>query len=407
MWPLKNKIYYALYGNVKLDDDGNTLTLIHDKGANRFTKNDVLNYSFESDIFSPSLEDYSMINKFLLFVLFGGFLNMFYSLFPVTVWSYADGRGVRSEIWFNSVSGSLFHSLILIGLAILFSYSVYFLIIYLLKQYRINNRLNKYHKDILTISLNNVQLKVRIEEHNGQEVLLFLGADSENDLIHSSNKFNSTAFPGLNLRHLGILSLIIIPIFLLNCDVPFWFYQLEKLEDIIRNSFLSSRFSNDTILYWKYFGTWDGKGGVINMTNPVKAFFDGTLSNATLPFVVVISLLAILLAIIFISLVFYVLCWPGVLFYCLFCQLLKPESKIIQRWSWLFVVLAFVIGFLGMFTSTLILAVKPIVTEWDVNYGNFYNITGLVFLTITNLFFRRFIEPVNVKKVIKIMDYIG
>ena len=277
MWPLKSTI--PSLREVKVEDESDTITLIHTQGGNKFSKRDVLNYSFEGDIFSPSVENYSLVNTFLLFALFGGFLNMFFSFSPIIVWDKSIRSDVRSEFWFAMGYWPYtfwIYIFILIVLAALFSYLFYLMILSIVKKYRINNRSNKYRKDILSISFNNYQIMVRIgSESIEQELSFFFNSEFENRNIQPKDKERQFHCLGLAIKESQIYSLTsaVFTIYVFNHETPFWFNQFFK------ENVFSTLFTENTFLYFKYFGTWNGTE-IINKMNPILAFFDGALSNA-------------------------------------------------------------------------------------------------------------------------------
>jgi hypothetical protein len=137
MWPLKRRIPYLKDINI----EGDQITFLHSQGANRFSKDEILTHSFESDMFSSSVdENYSIMNKLLFFIFLGGFYNMFYSLFPAFLWENDQKPKVYSEIWFsqNLWGFSILHHFIILGLATLFAYLTYLLIFCAIKKYRLN-----------------------------------------------------------------------------------------------------------------------------------------------------------------------------------------------------------------------------------------------------------------------------
>ena len=335
MWPLKRKIPYLKDINI----EGDQITFLHSQGANRFSKDEILSHSFESDMFSSSLDkNYSIMNKLLFLIFWGGFYNMFFSLFPAIVWGNNQEPQVHSEFWFSQNLGvfSWVHLFIILGLATLFAYLTYLLIFCAIKKNRLNNSSDKYLRDILRISLNNVEIKVECSSNffSNELKLLFNKIPDE-----VTEKTSLSKFLLRNWLPVVLFTVLAIILFILNYDVPFWFKGSKN--------------------YWKYYGTWDNTM-VIHMMNPLKAFFHGILSNS------IFLLIVIVIPLIFIAIGMSFVFVPAALLLYAFTRLflLTEKTKLIKFDSEIFRYIFNIVGFLISFGIFILLLEVIISNDW-------------------------------------------
>jgi hypothetical protein len=364
MWPLKRKT--PSLEEVKLE--GDHITLIHTQGANRFSKDEILAYSYESDLFSSSLEvNYSHINKILFFILLGGFWNMLFTFFPVFVWENDQIPKVYSEVWFSpDIKGwFILHNVIILGLAILFTYALYLLVLYIIKIYRLKNCKDKYIKDILCISLNNVQIKIVYNSYYFPDELKLMFKKTPDDDIE---KTDFIKFLLKNWQPTVFFILLTVTLFIFNYNVPFWYYQVFENPILSINS--KDLFSEDEFLFWKYYGTWNDSG-IIHLTNPFIAFFHGILSNCI--FLLIITILTgVLFILLALGCAFIFL--PGSILLYVFWDLLTKKTKLIKYYDDI-IIARWIFGIFGLFIS---LGIFYLLLEFSIsnNWTNFNNITG-------------------------------
>ena len=365
MWPLKRKIPYLKDINI----EGDQITFLHSQGANRFSKDEILTHSFESDMFSSSVdENYSIMNKLLFFIFLGGFYNMFYSLFPAFLWENDQKPKVYSEIWFsqNLWGFSILHHFIILGLATLFAYLTYLLIFCAIKKYRLNNSSDKYQKDIIRISLNNVEIKVECSSDFFSNELKLLFNKTPDEV---TEKTSLSKFLLRNWLPVVLFTVLAIILFILNYDVPFWFKGSKN--------------------YWKYYGTWDNTM-VIHMMNPLKAFFHGILSNS------IFLLIVIVIPLIFIAIGMSFVYVPAALLLYAFTRLflLTEKTKLIKFDSEIFRYIFNIVGFLISFGIFILLLEVIISNDWtnldsitdDEQIIRYYNAIFFLTAVIVSLF---------------------
>ena len=152
MWPFFSKI-----PNIeRISEDADEITIIHDKGALKVQKSEILDFKLESDHFSGRLTDdqpffYSLRGIILGFIFFGGVMNLMTD-------SVYDSKNVKvlhfyfsSYAWCTSViSGVIF----------------YFISTYVIKLFDLNTGLKSYKKDIWVIKLNQSLIKLRGKNFN-------------------------------------------------------------------------------------------------------------------------------------------------------------------------------------------------------------------------------------------------
>jgi hypothetical protein len=167
--PFKSNI--PVVQNVIFENDGDTVTIIHSKGAYKFNKEDVLESHFSCDLHSSPKMNVSLfhfnpksLSTVFIILFFGGWLNTLFVLYS------------KSFLPVGSPYPLIF-------LAILLSFFTLYFFRFLMKyvHVRYDNNFPKilffkslyeldvtkdYRKDILNISLNNSNLRVRFEWYN-------------------------------------------------------------------------------------------------------------------------------------------------------------------------------------------------------------------------------------------------
>ena len=288
MWPFKSKI--PVVQNVIFENEGDTVTIIHSKGAYKFNKEDVLESHFSTDVYSSPKMNVSLfhfepktVSPVFVVLFFGGWLNTLYVL--------------HSQSFLH-----IGRPIYLIFLAILLSLFTLYFFRFLVKyiHVRYDNNFPKilffksfydldvtkdYRKDILNISLNNSNLRVRFEWYN-RGIKAYKG-DYE--------KLESWYDSMIDLGYLkeSSTSRVIIPKEIFSSRKNFVFYKKITFAAVIifvlftrwDMPFLSRYFIDENIklIYHDYpsignFSTVEGKNIYWNYfknSNYILAFYDG------------------------------------------------------------------------------------------------------------------------------------
>ena len=291
------------------ENDGNSITIIHSKGAHILNKHDVLDCNFSSDLGSPyhkklnsHFQGESRSLRFLLsFAIFSGFISVLFSFFPLSYFDTYDLVNYsNTNIYPTSGWGTLLSFLIMLVfsycLTILFDWVLYML----LKYYRIKSNIGYYERDVINIKLNNNFIQIRIG--NWKEKLGFLN-NYDREFREPTSSFYRLVQKTNTL--FIILFGLITTIFLFNYKTPFWFYQLLEIEPVgsnIMNKVFGD--NSESLKYWEYYASsdsWDfmSHKPIINYNaNPIRAFYDGVVSGLIIwlfLFVAVIVLLLLVL----------------------------------------------------------------------------------------------------------------
>ena len=277
MWPFNSKI--PVVQNVIFENEGDTVTIIHSKGAYKFNKQDVLESHFSTDVYSsPKMNvslfhfDTKSVSAVFVVLFFGGWLNTLFVLHSKSFLHF--GRPIY-----------------LIFLAILLSLFTLYFFRFLVKYIHVKYDYNfpktiffkslydldvgkDYRKDILNISLNNSNLRVRFEWYNrgikaykGDYEKLESWYDSMIDLGYlketstSRVVFPKEIFSSRNnfvfYKKITIAAVIIFVLFT-RWDMPFIFFR-DFIDDKIYD------FLEGKNIYWNYFKN----------SNYITAFYDG------------------------------------------------------------------------------------------------------------------------------------
>ena len=290
MWLLKSNVPYLR--KIQVEDEKNEIILFHSDGANKFSKQDVLGWELTNDTHSVSNNEDSLklIHYLTAFILFGGFLNMYHSIFPIFIENRIPSPLVTTHGFWLILILDLF-------LTIVSTFVVYMGIKFLLS---IKGRIN----DILIINLNNQNVKIRFEGKRDHEnpfnrLINFLppkyGGWKDEEVLDENIYLSNKIF----LWFLGLYVILSVILFLFYVDAPFIF--LGKFQ---------SSFLGMDVPYWEYFGTWSN-GKVVYNIHPFNAFLDGLVSNFIFPvFLILISVFLFLVVILigfFIALPFHIL----------------------------------------------------------------------------------------------------
>ena len=305
MWPFKSNIPRLV--QITTENDGNTITVVLSKGAtinvehaHNFSKEEVLDLRLTSDVFSPKIirsydgryfsgntlpirwnehvfdrisEEVKSSNqaiKLIVFLLFGGFLNLFILYFS-------------SLIFYKG-----WYDLLLIAksiaLALICTISVYLFLCYLLKCFRVTKRKNHpeldlYFEDIVTISLNNCVIQFRMTgwdlDYFYDTRLDFPGKDVTTFGFLVNNRKKLVEKEDSWLEFFGFLFFLASGFAALYFfwETPFWFYTIvENLAEFKTSPFYQSHES--IFQFSNYYQS--------NDISFLRAFFDGMVSNLIL-----------------------------------------------------------------------------------------------------------------------------
>jgi hypothetical protein len=279
MWPFRSKI--PVLTNV--NSYGDSMTLSHPTGVFHFDRNQIIKTTYSSDFFSRErkyensggfLDDINFFfwkskkfrtaNTIWFFLLFGGALNMFTSIFPFVSF---HSKTKHLIILSNYES---FHKILLVFSSFVLTYLLFAFSIYIIKRNRIRTNNNYYEEDILSIWTINQFIKVRINRRNDP----FNHFETKENTLEPSHWF-------LDKPKIWIPSLVISSVILLcvKINTPFWFYNAPRCESILHPLFDSDK----PIQYWAYYSEFtvesSNKWSISHNVNPFIAFFDGFVSN--------------------------------------------------------------------------------------------------------------------------------
>jgi hypothetical protein len=268
---------------VSYEDDGNTVKILHSKGAVKFAKSEVLHTEWKSDIFSSSKKNFITYNAFLSLILTGGFANLFWTVHPPSTF---DSRSLILNLYFL--------------LSIVLGFILSRLILIIIKQIRLSNDL--YDKDVFLINLNNSNIQLRLDP----STLSFLGESNiltvDYLLFEEFQKEKSKLKydPGININpddlpkflfqwyldfiFEGKFTIFYVPLaillYILFYNIPFWYYNFPLFEDVLEG-FLP----NDTLQYFEYYH---------HQIDQILAFFHGILSVFLFPiFILIVAIFVI------------------------------------------------------------------------------------------------------------------
>jgi len=354
LWPFKSRI--PVVKDIIFENEGQTMTIIHDKGAYKFNKEDILVSHFSIDLYSPPkvnllLSDVKSIMIWLLFL--GGFMNVLTS---------PDLNYIIELLVFAGI------------LAYLTVVIYKFIMKYVLIKYDFNfpniksftwifnlDFQNDLKKDILNISSYNVNFKMRsnqwgikrdkegiTDSESWYDSIIKLGYIKE---ISSSRKYSSINHLFANPNDLHFITklsiyIILILIILTKWDMPFMLR--EYIDNRIRFIFPENYIYGNLTNFKEYYS---------ENHNIVVLFFDGIVGAFFNLITIVIGIFSFI--------------WPLVLYF-LFSDWFFVKQK---KWNWFFklpFILIGIISFLYFFTTT-----NPLSSF----YGNVYLEIGF-FVTI-------------------------
>jgi len=173
MWPFKSKI--PTTEKIITDDQNEHITIIHEKGAHKFKREEIIELTLGADIFSPAKSVYKKGESavytwefYLSFAVFGGLMNSFFSILAIDGWEKGEGLILLLE--------SLVLALIL---SVLFHRLLLFVCKYFLLQFFEND---KYSKDILKLKLNNLFLQLRLNQEHLRNLKYLTDNPDKNDM---------------------------------------------------------------------------------------------------------------------------------------------------------------------------------------------------------------------------------
>jgi hypothetical protein len=316
MWPFKSKIPYVR--DVLFENEGKTVTIIHENGVNKFNREDVLDSYYTFDEFSASKlkwfpRDFFGFHTLYALSLFGGWWSLCLSFLH-------DKEGLY---------------LIFIAPIILTLPSLYITaIVQRFLAVRYNEEYKYKYRDIIVFCMNNLTLKVRANDHKsfnsrGEDwkSLLIDFKYLKKNQTRAPNKTNSLINllfnnpTDIKLIFFGYLPLIAILLFF-NWDKPFVFWDFLKFSKLSETSWFKSFIADhtETFEYFKYYKN----------VNPIIAFLDGMLGAIFFMLFIALGLaLFIVLCILGIFVMGWFLWGP----YILYCLLKNKEINYLMYWA--------------------------------------------------------------------------
>jgi hypothetical protein len=380
MWPFISSIP-ELY---EIKKEGNDIVLFHSKGANKFSKQDLLKYHCESDVFSESLNlkksKFLLIrNLFFAFVLIGGSVNLIRKLFPL-IGDIGDPKNIyvqlkvmSSKAYDLSVDNFMIFTIIV---AIIFSYTLFIPIKLIIKTLRIRYQRNIYKKDIIVFTLNEKQIKVRVK----LKVKPFRGNtfsdEQKYSLYHKiQNEFyelpkydldkqileediTEKDFLGIPLYAI-IYGILAVLVYFFKYDTPFWFQRALNNAFIIDNDY--------TVWFDPMINDYYLKNTFL------QCFVDGLASNFIIPALILAPILWLLFY--GVNIVAPTVVW----IHCILAGANYPNSNI-NKWGNKFSDLALRFEFIGNILGMLILLLSWVIPVicFDLLYGPIFGISLLV-----------------------------
>jgi hypothetical protein len=277
MWPFLSKI-----PNIeRISEDADEITIIHDKGAFKVQKSEILDFKLESDHFSGRLIHLPFFFSFrgiiLSYIFFGGIMN------------------VMIDLVYDSKNEALFHfyfSIYAWCTSILSGVILYFISTYFIKLFDLRTGLNYYKKDILVFKLNQSTIKLRDKYFYFKKYQFFKNSQTDEPISYPiifdiiKSKFTFWAYI--------IVTLLIVYYFVQN-KVPTFHYL------ILKAIFVGS---GDYSEIQTYFDIYHGKH--------LWLYMHGGLSAFITPLIIVTTIYAtIIMFMLTISYVF----WPAILFF--------------------------------------------------------------------------------------------
>ena len=343
MWPFKSRI--PVVKDIIFENEGQTVTIIHEKGAHKFNKEEVLDAHFSSDAFSgPKIKWNPIDYPLFSLMFFGGFLNMLMIFYPFKV---SGGDLTEHSLPFEI----LYYLVLPLSLTLIFIYLCSILIRYLRSKY--DDNYSSEYENILIIKLNHVTIKTRIRELNYYEndyffkneknkyehwkfFLIELGyvkqAVKEPKENYLTNLYYGTSnniwWDEKKVFNYKIIFIFYLPIIFFltyfNWDKPFWFWQfIENFTQLPKLPGFKTFMSNhqETFDYWKYYGhfritnwkeMWEQNESaqlllVKSDINSLNAFYDGALGGLYTGLIPVFIFIVILCSLFFLL---CELCWP-------------------------------------------------------------------------------------------------
>jgi hypothetical protein len=290
------------------ENDGNSITIIHARGAHIINKQEVLDCNFSSDLGSPyhkklnsDFHGFLSFKLFLLFAIFSGFISMLFSFFPLNYFVTSDSESYSNPNIYASGWGKLLALLIILIVSYCLTILFDWVLNMLLKYYRIKSNIGYYERDVLNIKLNNNFIQIRTG--NWKEKLEFLN-DYDREFREPNSSFYRMVIKP-SYTHLVIVIVMFSTMVLFNYKTPFWFYQLPESNDVgsqIMNKVFGD--NSESLKYWEYYASsdsWDSSNQPIIKynANPIRAFYDGVVSGLIFPIFLLVVILAVLLLLLF------------------------------------------------------------------------------------------------------------
>lgn len=234
MWPFKSKIPNV--ERIFTEDDGELITIIHDKGAHKFRREEIIELKLESDVFSPKVNYIETDGHTLLFWLINTFVNSHLSSKTggfISFFIFGGFVNLFSAIFFDSAESRIFHFYFDIRVW-LFSFALtlvtFLFFVFIKKKIQLNTDIeqalvfNSVLIDVMTIKLNNTVIKIRL----GRDQLNYphgFFKDKIRKIQNNEHPFESNWFSLVWILSAGVL-------FYLFYKVPFWFLTPFRISDL-------------------------------------------------------------------------------------------------------------------------------------------------------------------------------
>ena len=279
MWPFFSKI-----PNIeRISEDADEITIIHDKGALKVQKSEILDFKLESDHFSGRLTDdkpffYSLRGIILGFIFFGGVMN------------------VMTDPVYDSKNDRLFHfyfSSYAWCTSVISGVILFFISTYVIKLFDLKTGLKSYKKDIWVIKLNQSLIKLRGKNFNIKHYQfiknIFEDEQDSNPNFFTNIKVNSAIWTYIVLTLLSFY-------YLFQFKVPTFQYLTLKSVFVGRGDYSEIQTYFD-IYHEKYL--W--------------LFIHGALSAFITPFIIAATICVVVIMFMLSISWFF---WPVILFFC-------------------------------------------------------------------------------------------
>ena len=383
MWSFKSNIPFV--ESIFTEEDGELITIIHEKGAHKFRREEIIELTLKADQFSVHQSvisqgktirwwhrvGFSFGVLYISFLLLGGFINAFIPLFFEEFRTYGEFWAFCLKAGIISLPLSIFS---------------YIYLNWIRKYFLIKKDIHYLSKDVLRVKLNNIFVEVRLNQNylwclynwinRTQEELKFIKDKSPEVSIHEV-RTNKQYYKLYNFLGFCCLALVGVAYY----DFPFWFYSAVNLFANDTEAKFAPLFfgindlfvPDNSLHYFTYFKT--------DYTF-IQMFYHGVISN-----VVLLPFLILCLFFVWFVLIYSLtaILWPAIYFY----SKLKGDVRDIRKK-------------IGIKSHLLALTSFSVILIFN-NYVYQDNKSTLVFIGI--VFFLYILSPILVAK--SIISYAG